>query len=139
MADDELDEVDFNLAGTRTLIFDFERLDQAPDPAEYIADGKSIDHNQYVFDGYTFQANYERGLRILRIDDPQTGALTEVAYFDTYPERDGLQFRGAWNVFPFFGNGLLLVSDFNRGLFVLRVTDPDLLKALKNVFSDRYE
>jgi choice-of-anchor B domain-containing protein len=139
VADDELDEVEFALSGTRTLIFDFERLDEAPEPAEFIADGQSIDHNQYVLDGYTFQANYERGLRILRIDDPQTGDLTEVAYFDTYPEGDGLQFRGAWNVFPFFGNGLLLVSDFNRGLFVLRVTDPDLLDALKMVFRDRYE
>jgi len=137
--DDELDEVEFELAGTRTLIFDFERLDQASHPAEYIADGLSIDHNQYVFDGYTFQANYERGLRILRIDDPQSADLTEVAYFDTHPEDDGLRFRGAWNVFPFFANGLLLVSDFNRGLFILRVTDPDLLEALKSVFKDRYE
>ncbi|MEE4330806.1 MAG: choice-of-anchor B family protein [Wenzhouxiangella sp.] len=137
--DDELDEVEFDLTGTRTLIFDFERLDVAPAPAEYVADGLAIDHNQYVFDGFTFQANYERGLRILRIDDPKSADLTEVAYFDTHPEADGLRFRGAWNVFPFFGNGLLLVSDFNRGLFVLRVTDPDLLEALKSIFRDRYE
>ena len=48
--------------------------------------------------------------------------LTEVAYFDTSPESDSREFSGAWNVFPFFDNGVLLVSDTNRGLFILRAS-----------------
>lgn len=140
VTDDELDEDQFDLAGTRTLVFDLALLDQAPPAAEYIAGGLAIDHNQYVIGRYTFQANYRRGLRILRIDDPAKAALTEVAFFDTFPAGDGLGFSGAWNVFPFFDNGTVLVSDINRGLFVLRVTEPDVRAALTNrIFDNGFE
>ena len=137
--DDELDERDQNLVGTRTLIFDLQDLENAPAPAEHIADGLSIDHNQYVIGDYVFQANYRRGLRILRIDDAAAGRLTEVAWFDTYPGTDDVRFDGAWSVFPYFGNNTLLVSDINRGLFVLEVTDTAIIKALQDaVFGDRF-
>ncbi|MEM7054740.1 MAG: choice-of-anchor B family protein [Pseudomonadota bacterium] len=140
VTDDELDEDRLGLEGTRTLVFDLQQLDQAPPPAEYIADSLSIDHNQYVIGDYTFQSNYTRGLRVLRLDDLSAGAMTEVAHFDTYPTRDGLGFRGAWNVYPFFDNGTLLVSDVNRGLFVLRVTEPTLVNLLVDAaFSDGFE
>ena len=139
LVNDETDETSHGLPGTRTLVFDFASLDQAPPPAEYYADGLSIDHNLYVVGQYVFQANYRRGLRVLRIDDATTADLTEVAYFDTHPEADGLGFSGAWNVFPFFQNNLLLISDINRGLFVVRVTDPELALSLERVFEDRFE
>lgn len=140
VTDDELDENSLGFQGTRTLVFDFHQLDQAEQPAEYIADGQAIDHNQYVIGDYTFQSNYKRGLRILRLDDPSAGELTEVAYFDTYPTADGLGFSGAWNVYPFFDNGTLLVSDINRGLFVLRVTEPILVNLLVDaLFDDGFE
>lgn len=139
LLDDELDEVEQSLPGTRTMIFDLADLDDAPPPAEYLADGLSIDHNQYVIGDFVFQANYERGLRILRIDDAQAGELTEVAYFDTYPESDTASFSGAWSVFPYFGNEYVMVSDFNRGLFILRVDDPEVVKAIRDaVFGDRF-
>lgn len=131
LLNDETDENAGVLLGTRTMIFDLETLDNASPPAEYIADGLSIDHNLYVIGNLVFQANYKRGLRVLRIDDPATADLTEVAYFDTYPESDGLGFEGAWNVFPFFENDLLLISDFNRGLFVVRIND--------TLFEDRFD
>lgn len=140
LVDDELDEYRDNLEGTRTLVFDFASLDTAPPPAEYIADGLAIDHNQYVIGDFVFQANYERGLRILRIDDAGSGNLTEVAYFDTFPGRGDLDFQGAWNVFPYFGNNIILVSDYNRGLFILEVTDADIAHALRaEIFGDRFE
>ncbi|MDX1626779.1 MAG: choice-of-anchor B family protein [Wenzhouxiangellaceae bacterium] len=140
VTDDELDEQNFGLPGTRTLVFDLQALDAAPEPAEYIASDLSIDHNQYVIGGYAFQANYKRGLRVLRIDDPDTAAMTEVAYFDTYPSSNGTGFSGAWNVYPFFESGIVLVSDINRGLFAVRVTDSDLLAAMTQiVFADGFE
>jgi len=140
VTDDELDEQVQGFSGTRTLVFDLARLDEAPEPATYIADGLAIDHNQYVIGDFTFQANYRRGLRVLRIDDPASGALTEVAHFDTFPSGDGLGFSGAWNVYPFFDNGTVLVSDVNRGLFVLRVTQPEVLEALQGaLFEDGFE
>ena len=140
LTDDELDETSQNLEGTRTLIFDFQSLEQAPPPAEYIADGLSIDHNQYVIGDYVFQANYQRGLRILRIDDPATADLTEVAWFDTFPENASLGFDGAWSVFPYFADGSVLVSDINRGMFILRVDDPDVAAVLDGLlFRDRFK
>ena len=139
VTDDELDESSGNFSGTRTLVFDLKTLDVVPEPSKYIADGLSIDHNQYVVGDYTFQANYRRGLRVLRIDDPAKADFTEVAYFDTFPSSDGVGFSGAWNVYPFFDNGTLLVSDINRGLFVLRVTEPEVLTALTNIFGNGFE
>lgn len=141
VTDDELDETSQNLPGTRTLVFDLERLDDAPEPAAYIADGPSIDHNQYVLGNYTFQANYRRGLRVLRIDDPASAQMTEVAYFDTFPGTgsDELRFDGAWNVYPFFDNGTVLVSDINRGLFVLQIVDDELQPLFGTVFRDGFE
>jgi len=140
VAGDELDEKNFGLAGTRTLVFDLERLDLAPQPASFIADGLAIDHNQYVVGNYIFQANYHRGLRVLRIDDAAQAGLTEVAFFDTYPSGDGLGTSGAWNVYPFFDNGTVLVSDINRGLFVLEVVEPGVRVALTElIFHDGFE
>ncbi|MDZ7788997.1 MAG: choice-of-anchor B family protein [Xanthomonadales bacterium] len=140
LLDDELDERNQSLKGTRTLIFDLQDLDSAPAPAEHIADGLSIDHNQYVIGDYVFQANYQRGLRILKIDDASAGRLSEVAWFDTFPGPDDLSFEGAWSVFPYFGNNIVMVSDINRGLFILEVTDPTIAKALQDaMFDDRFE
>jgi len=136
---DEADEFSFDLKGTRTLVLDLERLDTSDPAAEFIHDGLSIDHNLYVVGNYVFQANYKRGLRVLEIVDPATADLREVAYFDTFPASDGTGFSGAWNVFPFFANDLLLVSDFNRGLFVVRIEDPELIRALEQVYADRFQ
>ncbi|MDT8409019.1 MAG: choice-of-anchor B family protein [Wenzhouxiangellaceae bacterium] len=140
ITDDELDEQLLGFAGTRTLVFDLQTLDQSKAPAEYIADGLAIDHNQYLVGPYTFQSNYRRGLRVLRIDDGLSAGMTEVAWFDTYPDGDGLGFSGAWNVYPFFDNGTVLVSDINRGLFVLQVTEPEVRGALVGkLFADGFE
>ena len=120
LIDDELDESQQNLASTRTITMNVSDLDNPLLAGEHFADGAAIDHNQYIKGNYTFQANYRRGLRILRISDAATGTLTEEAYFDTYPEGDGNGFSGAWNVYPFFPSGNVLISDFNRGFFLVR-------------------
>jgi len=135
---DELDELTHSLTGTRTLVMDLDRLDQVEPPAAYLAAGLSIDHNHYLVGDFLFQAHYTRGLRVLKLNDPASADFVEVAWFDTHPESDGLSFSGAWNVFPFFGNDIVLVSDINRGLFILRISDPDLGAALERVFSDHF-
>ena len=124
IVDDELDELargEGELDFTRTYVMDMSDLDAPVVTGFHDADGKGIDHNQYIVDGYTYQANYTRGLRILKLGDMAEAELTEVAYFDSYPDADGsANFGGAWNVYPFFDNGMVMISDINRGVFIVR-------------------
>ena len=73
----------------------------------------------YVAGNRLYQANYTSGLRILEFADLSTDTLTEVASFDTRPEDNAAAFNGAWSVYPYFANGTIIVSDIERGLFVL--------------------
>lgn len=118
---DEIDEQTFGM-NTRTLVFDVSDLDQPFYASAHTHATTSIDHNMYVRDGYLYQANYLAGLRILKINHGAADVLTEAGYFDTAPDGDSLEFGGAWNVYPFFDNGTILVSDMNSGLFVLHAS-----------------
>ena len=105
LIDDELDEFRGD-TNTRTYVMDMTDLDNPSFKGFYEADGASIDHNQYVVGDHTFQANYTRGLRVLRLGNLERADMTEVAFFDTFPEVDANDsFSGAWNVYPFFDNG----------------------------------
>jgi choice-of-anchor B domain-containing protein len=121
---DELDELNFGM-NTRTVMFDVRDLDNPVYAAAHQHGTSVIDHNLYVNGNYLYQANYLAGLRILRIHSGAIPALTEVAYFDTSPSEDSREFGGAWNVYPFFDNGTILVSDIDRGLFLLRASLAD--------------
>jgi choice-of-anchor B domain-containing protein len=122
LLDDELDEVREDHA-TRTWIWDVSDLDAPVVLGSHDLGTTSIDHNQYVVGSHVFQANYTTGLRVLRMGDLSRLELAEIAWFDTVPENDDPQFHGAWNAYPFFASGIVLVSDIERGLFVLQ---PDL-------------
>jgi len=118
---DEGDEPAFDL-NTRTIVLDVSDLEQPVYIGSHFADTIAIDHNQYVKGNLVYQANYAAGLRILRLDDLATAKMTEIAWFDTFPGDDGEESvgeLGAWNVYPFFDNGTLLVSDRTTGLFML--------------------
>ncbi len=121
---DELDERSSG-TNTRTLMFDVRDLDNPVYVGAHLHSNSVIDHNMYVKGNYLYQANYLGGLKILRIDRGQTTKLTEVAYFDTAPALDSLDYDGAWNVYPFFDNGTILVSDISSGLFLLRASLAD--------------
>ena len=118
LLDDELDELNGSGA-TRTHIFELADLSAPGLIGTYVAAVGSTDHNQYVHDGHTYQANYTSGLRVLSLDDIDRGELSEVAFFDTYPAHDQPGFEGAWSVYPFLPSGSLLVSSIGEGLFVL--------------------
>lgn len=119
LVDDELDEY-YDSHNTRTYIWDLGDLDNPINIGNYTATTAAIDHNQYIKGNYTFQANYQAGLRILDISDIANANLSEVAYFDIYPSGDSASFNGAWSNYPFFGSGVVVVSGIEQGLFILQ-------------------
>jgi choice-of-anchor B domain-containing protein len=122
LLDDELDdELDENNSGgsTTTYIWDVQDLDDPQLIGRHEAETISIDHNLYVRDNYVYQANYTTGLRILDVSDIGSGSLREVAFFDTFPASNAVQFDGAWSNYPFFDSGIVIVSDISNGLFIL--------------------
>jgi choice-of-anchor B domain-containing protein len=119
LVDDELDERN-HFHNTRTYIWNVSDLDNPINTGFYTGTTAAIDHNQYVKAGYTYQANYRAGLRILDISDIANANLSEVAYFDTYPGSNSADFNGAWSNYPFFNSGIVVVSGIEQGLFILR-------------------
>jgi choice-of-anchor B domain-containing protein len=122
LLDDELDEMSGDDKRTRTYIFDVADLDNPEPIGTYVAEVTSIDHNQYVKDGYTYQANYQSGLRILKLGRIGSGQLSEAGYFDIYPEANTANFNGSWSVYPYFESGTVVISGIEQGLIVVKPT-----------------
>ncbi|MEM9774198.1 MAG: choice-of-anchor B family protein [Chloroflexota bacterium] len=121
LLDDESDER-VNDLNTTTYIWDIQDLHQ-PDLIEsHMATTQASDHNQYIYKGYSFQANYRAGLRILDVVNVFEGELEEVAYFDVFPADDESNYNGAWSVYPYFESGLVAISGIESGLFIVRPT-----------------
>src|SRR5262245_27723143 len=117
---DELDGPGQGVPSTYTRVLDVSNLS-----APVLVNGftssapTSTDHNLYVRGNYIFEANYQSGLRVF--DNTNPVAPTEVAWIDTYPESDASGFNGPWSNYPYFPSGNVIVSDINRGLFVVRL------------------
>lgn len=119
---DELDEL--NLGNrTRSIIFDFKDLDNPKLHFEYLGTTDAIDHNGYVKDNIYYQANYTAGVRMLDISDIENKIMTEVGFFDTHPTNNLAQFNGAWNVYPYFESNVIVISDIERGLFLIKKSE----------------
>ena len=114
---DEDDEINFGM-NTRTIVFDLLDLDNPLFHSEYVGDSESIDHNLYVKGNLVYQANYTAGLRVLDISDIDN--INEFGYFDTHPENNNTSFNGAWSIYPYFDSGNIIISDVNRGFFIVR-------------------
>ncbi|MBX3352593.1 MAG: choice-of-anchor B family protein [Phycisphaeraceae bacterium] len=119
---DELDELGGVVPTTTTRVFDVSSLTSPAFLGSFTAGLPAIDHNLYIRDGFVYQANYRSGMRVF---DTRADFLNppEVGWIDTFPEDDAAAFDGAWSVFPYFPSGTVLISDINRGLFVV---DPTL-------------
>jgi choice-of-anchor B domain-containing protein len=114
---DELDEQRHNI-NTTLNIFEISDLSQPTLVGTWTGPTRAIDHNGFVRGNHYFMSNYERGLTVLDITQPANPK--QIAYFDTYPVSNNGAFNGAWGVYPFLPSGVILVSDINSGLFVLR-------------------
>ena len=116
---DELDEQNVGM-NTRTIVFDFTDLDNPVLSFEYFSNNMSIDHNGYAVGDSFFLASYRAGMRELNILNIDNQNITEVGFFDTYPGDDNAAFNGVWNVYPFFQSGNIVLSDIEKGLFVVK-------------------
>ena len=120
---DELDEISRNVA-TRTIVLDVSDLLDPLFVSAYQSGLAATDHNLYVRGNRIYESNYASGLRVLQIGESAGDDLTEIAFFDTYPQSEDPGFDGAWSVFPYLPSGTVLVNDRENGLFVLSLTIP---------------
>lgn len=116
---DEFDEIQTG-NNTRTIILDFTDLDNPKRHTNYTGSLPAIDHNGYIKDNLFYQANYTGGMRVLDISDVENKNISEVGFFDSYPSNNSTAFNGAWNVYPFFESGNIVISDIDNGLFIVR-------------------
>jgi len=117
---DEGDEPQGLVDGTRTLVWDVRDLDEPVLVNEYIATTTTTDHNLYIKDNLMYQSNYGSGLRILDITDRENPV--EVGFLDTTPNGGG----GSWSNYPYFNSGAIAVTSMGEGLFMVRKQDQGL-------------
>ncbi|UNI17605.1 hypothetical protein JDV02_003937 [Purpureocillium takamizusanense] len=133
LLDDELDEEKGSGPAadghTATYIVDASDLRNPVFTGVYKSPVKSIDHNQYVIDGISYQSNYGSGLRVVNVTsiaEDDTGAqFKEIAFFDVRPEDDDkggeVTFNGAWSVYPYFKSGHVVVNSIERGVYSVKL------------------
>ena len=103
-------------AGNWTRIFDISDVNNVELVKDLIVDEDAVVHNCYTKGDILYVAHYTEGLRVYNIQDPLNPV--EVAFYDTYLQ-PGYGTNGAWNVYPYFESGKLIVSDLQSGLFVI--------------------
>jgi len=115
---DEVDELDFGF-NTKTIVFDFTDLDNPLFDFDHFGTTSAIDHNGYTKGNKYYLANYTAGMKVLDISNLQNQTISELGYFDTYPNNDSASFSGAWNVYPYFESGNIVISNYSGGGFFL--------------------
>lgn len=121
---DETDELGFGF-DTRTLVFDFEDLDNPQFDFTYTGPTPASDHNGYTRGDKYYMANYRAGLRVIDISDIENGNITQEGFFDTYPANNNASTSGAWNVYPYFDSGNIVISDISRGFILVKAASGD--------------
>ncbi|TQV90664.1 hypothetical protein V2A60_006876 [Cordyceps javanica] len=134
LLDDELDEMQKTGPAanqkTTTYIVDIADLSKPVFSGLYQSPVKSIDHNQYVVNGLSYQSNYGSGLRIVDVssvvEDPTGASFKEAGFFDVHPEDDGrggeATFHGSWSVYPWLKSGYILINSIERGVYSVKYT-----------------
>ena len=117
---DEGDEAAGLVPGTRTIIWDVQDLEDPIVVGEYVSDNPAIDHNLYVDGRVMYESNYDSGLRVFDVSNPEQ--IRPIGYLDTVPYgKDGEGFGGSWSNYPYFRDDVVVVTSMNEGLFVVQL------------------
>lgn len=116
---DEGDEPQGLVEGTRTLVWDVRDLDEPVLVTEFVQQTTTTDHNLYIKDNLMYQSNYGSGLRIIDITDRANPV--EVGFLVT--TNGG---GGSWSNYPYFKSGVIAVTDMGNGLFMVRKKDQEM-------------
>ncbi|KAF2279717.1 uncharacterized protein EI97DRAFT_430745 [Westerdykella ornata] len=141
--DDELDEGELDPEHTNpdspakdgfpvTYIWDITNLEKPVNTGYYKSSTRSVDHNQFVYDGLSYQSNYQAGLHVLDVSSipfvPSGKEVKEIAFFDTYPEDDheegggrAVWEAGTWSHYT-FPSGWIVINTIDRGAFLVRLS-----------------
>jgi len=106
---DEIDEINFGF-NTRTVVFNLTDLDNPQLSFEYSGPTAATDHNGYTKGDSFYLANYSAGMRVIDISDISNGTMVESGYFDIFTPNNNAGYNGAWNVYPYFESGNILIS-----------------------------
>lgn len=118
LINDEFDEYKSLTGSCTTVVIDVTNLALPTKVGAFASGVTTIDHNSHLRDGYLYLSAYKGGVRIYNAANPMS--MSEVGYFDTYPSgTDMLGYAGNWGVYALFNSGNIILSDMQRGLFVL--------------------
>ena len=138
LIDDEYDEIFQSSVfkpATRptTYIWDIKNLTKPYLTGHFKGPVDSVDHNQYIYNGFSYQSNYGSGLRVVDIrsipQDPTGKGVKEIAFFDIYPDDDNApsggkaKFAGSWSSYAGFKSGYIFINSIERGGFVVKVKE----------------
>lgn len=95
-------------------------LDNLLNPGDSLP--KAIPHNVYIRDNLLFNSQYEDGLLVYDLTDPEKPVL--IAYYDTHPQNTQYNtYFGCWGNYPWLPSGTIIASDMQNGLQLLRLTN----------------
>jgi choice-of-anchor B domain-containing protein len=82
----------------------------------------AISHNVYIRDNLLFDSQYEDGLLVYNISEPEQPIL--VGHFDTHPQNTAYNgYFGNWGNYPWFPSGTIVATDMQNGVFFLKLSD----------------
>lgn len=91
-------------------------------------------HNPYIKGDYAFVASYQDGVTVWDIQDPLEPAL--VGYYKTDNNTVYSGYSSIWGAYPYLPSGNILISDMQKGLFVIESPlNPPTVSTKENQFA----
>lgn len=126
-------------AGGHVTCYDITNLSQIQeiDRIQSTPNSEVIPHNVHVMHNYIITSFYTDGVTIHEISDPTN--IVETGRHLTYKGSLQTGYNGCWGAYPFLPSKLLLASDMQYGLYVLKpeydIKEPDLSTEINDLYA----